>query len=426
MRLPQPEIPDYSARMDGTSPVGRSARRTFASLSHPNYRLWFFGQMVSLFGTWMQSTAQGYLVYELTHSAAYLGYTGFASGIASWLFTLWGGVIADRVSRRGLLVATQTAAMILAFVLSILTFSRVVVPWHVIVLAFLLGTVNAFDAPARQAFLLDLVDRQDLTNAIALNSTMFNAAMAVGPALGGVVYAFLGPGWCFAINGVSFLAVIAALRLMRLPPPSARVRRASAVAEIREGLDAVRGNPAILSLILLVCAFSLFGMAFLTLIPAWAVRVLGGDARTNGILQSARGVGALLAALGIASLGRFGYRGKLLTSFSFAMPVALLAFSFTRALPLSLAALLAVGAANIVVLNLANSLLQTQTADAVRGRVMSIYTLSFFGIMPIGSLLVGTAATRVGEPLTVSLCALATLACASAIALAAPALRRLH
>ena len=171
-----------------------AALGTFAALSYPNYRLWFFGQMVSLFGTWMQITALGYLVYELTRSPAYLGYTGFASGLASWLFTLWGGVVADRVPRRSLLVVTQALSMLLAFVLAALAFAGVVAPWHIIVLAFLLGVVNAFDAPARQSFVLEMVDRTVLTNAIALNSTMFNIAIAVGPAAGGLAYALFGPG----------------------------------------------------------------------------------------------------------------------------------------------------------------------------------------------------------------------------------------
>jgi MFS family permease len=195
-----------------------SARGTFAALQYPNYRLWFIGQMISLVGTWMQGTAQGYLVYELTRSPAYLGYVGFAAGVPSWLFMLYGGVIADRMSRRTLLVITQTCMMLLAFLLAGLTFTGRVQPWHIIVLAFLLGTANAFDAPARQAFVLEMVDRQHLTNAIALNSTMFNLGTAIGPAMAGITYSLFGPAWCFTINAFSFLAVIAALLLMKLKP----------------------------------------------------------------------------------------------------------------------------------------------------------------------------------------------------------------
>ena len=407
-------------------PLGPAYRRnTFAALSYPNYRLWFFGQMTSLFGTWMQSTAQGYLVYQLTKSEAYLGYVGFASGIASWVFTLYGGVIADRVPRRTLLVITQSLSMLLAFVLSALAFTHLVAPWHVIVLAFMLGVVNAFDAPTRQSFILEMVDRPVLTNAIALNSTMFNAAVAVGPALGGLTYWLFGPAWCFAINGLSFVAVIAALLAMKFAPWTPPERKGAALRDMHEGLRAVAADRRILALILLVGAVGLFGMSFATLLPAWAVEVLGGDSRTNGFLQSARGIGALAAALGIASLAHRRFKGKVITAVSLLYPVVLLLFSFTRSLPLSLLTLLAVGAANITVINLANSLLQSLVPDAVRGRVMGMYTLSFFGFMPIGALLAGGAATAVGVPVTVAISAACFLGCAVAVTLAVPSIRRL-
>jgi predicted MFS family arabinose efflux permease len=410
--------------MESNPKLQPGALKTFAALSYPNYRLWFFGQMISLFGTWMQSTAQGYLVYEITRSPAYLGYVGFASGIATWVFTLWGGVVADRMSRRALLVTTQSLSMLLAFILSALTFARVVAPWHIVFLAFCLGVVNAFDAPARQAFVLEMVERRDLTNAIALNSTMFNMAIAVGPAVGGVTYALFGPGWCFAINGVSFLAVIAALLAMRLTPKRGETRRGSVVRDIREGVRTVLSNRLILAVIALLGVVSLFGMSFATLIPAWAVQVLGGDSRTNGLLQSARGVGALFAALGIATFVTHGGRGRVLTAGSLLFPVMLLVFSFTRSLPLSLTVLLTVGACNITVNNLCNSLVQTLTPDAVRGRVMGIYTLIFFGFMPIGALIAGALASRIGEPLTVAAGALVTLVSAAAIAVIVPGLRK--
>jgi len=401
------------------------ARRTFAALAYPNYRLWFVGQMVSLFGTWMQTTAQGYLVYELTRSEAYLGYVGFASGVATWAFTLYGGAIADRVPRRNLIVITQSFSMLLAFVLSLLVFLRVVAPWHIVVLAFCLGVVNSFDAPARQSFVLEMVDRPVLTNAIALNSMMFNTATAVGPAVGGLTYALFGPGWCFAINGLSFLAVIAALLAMRLAPFTPPARKASTGVEIREGLRAVLADRRILAIICLMAAVSLFGMSFATLIPAWAVQILHGDSRINGFLQSARGIGALTAALWIASFAHRRRKGMTITAASLLFPFMLVLFSFTRILPLSLLAILAVGATNITVNNLANALVQTLTPDALRGRVMSIYMLSFFGFMPIGALLAGSFATVVGVPLTIEVGASATLACAMAVAFFVPAVRRL-
>ncbi len=401
-----------------------SPRTTFASLAYPNYRLWFFGQMVSLFGTWMQSTAQGYLIFSITNSTLYSGYLGFAGGIATWVFTLPGGALADRVPRRTIIIVTQTAMMILAFILSALTFTRTVTPVHILVLAFFLGVANAFDAPARQAFVLEMVDRKSLTNAIALNSTLFNMGTAIGPAVGGLTYAFFGPGWCFFLNGASFLAVIGALLAMKLSPMGPSVQRGHLWRDIKEGLLVVRENRLIMALVIMIGMMSLFGMSFVNLFPAWAVNVLGGDATTNGYLQSARGVGALIAALGIATLVARGGRGKMITAGMFLFPAALIAFSFTRSLPFALGVLLFVGAGAITMMNVANSLVQTLSPDSMRGRVMGIYTLSFMGFLPIGSLIVGAFAQRFGEPLTVMLSALVMLACALGITLAVPALRK--
>jgi MFS family permease len=403
-----------------------SDHRAFPAFSYPNYRLWFFGQMTSLFGTWMQSTAQGYLMFELTRSSAFLGYTGFASGLATWVFILWGGLAADRLPRRNLLVVTQSLAMLLAFSLSALTFSGMVAPWHIIVMSFLLGVVNAFDGPARLSFTLELVERRDLTNAIALNATMFNTAVAAGPATGGLIYAWFGPGWCFAINGLSYVAVIAALLSMRLAPFVPPARTGSALGDVAAGLRAVRADRRILALIALMSCISLFGMSFTTILPAWAVNVLAGDSRTNGFLQAARGLGAMLAALGMASLGRFNFRGRLLTAASFVFPFMLILFSFTQSLPFSLAVLFMVGVANISINNVANSLVQTLAPNDLRGRVMSIYQLCFLGLMPVGALIAGVSAHAWGENQTVAICAIATLACTATVALAAPAVRKLE
>ena len=293
------------------------------------------------------------------------------------------------------------------------------------VLAFLLGVVNAFDAPARQSFVLEMVERPVLPNAIALNSMMFNTAMAVGPAVGGLAYALVGPGWCFAINGMSFVAVIASLLGMRLPAWTPPARSGSALADIRAGLRTVAADRRILAIICLMCAVNLFGMSFATLMPAWAVDVLRGDARTNGFLQAARGVGALLAALGIASLAHRGFKGRTMTVGSFLFPLLVIGFSLTRTLPLSLAALCAIGAASILTGNLANALVQVLAPDELRGRVMAIYMLAFFGIMPLGALLSGTVASRIGVPLTVGISATCMLACAALISMLVPTLRRL-
>ena len=376
-------------------------RRTFAALKHPNYRLWFWGQMTSLFGTWMQTTAQAFLVYELTRSPQYLGYVGFAGGAPSWVLTLYGGVIADRVPRRALLVVTQSVMMILAFILAALWFLGVVQPWHIIVLAALLGIANSFDAPARQAFVSEMVPPEDLTNAIALNATMFNTATAVGPAVAGIAYALFGAGWCFTLNGLSFIAVIVALRTMRLNVVRHPRKDTSAFSELKEGIHYVATHSVILVIICMIAVTSMLVMSLNTLIPAWTVHVLGGGAALNGLLLSSRGFGSLLGALTIATLGRFAFRGRLLTFGSLVYPVLLAVFAFLRLIPLSLFVLAGVGMGTIFVMNLANAMVQTSTPDHLRGRVMGAYTWIFFGAMPLGALWAGMLAEQFGEPATV-------------------------
>jgi len=402
-----------------------SLKNAFSSLRHRNYRLWFWGQMVSLFGTWMQVTAQGFLIYELTRSSAYLGYVGFAAGLPSWFFMPLGGVVADRVKRRTLLMITQTSMMALAFILAALSFLHAVQPWQIVLLAFLLGIANAFDAPARHAFVPDMVGREDLTNAIALNSTIFNSGTAIGPAVAGITYALVGPAWCFMINGLSFIAVIAALLRMRLKAAEREVSQSSAFQDLKEGFQYVLGHPMIRTLISLIVVTSLFGVSFAVLLPAWAVEVLGGDATTNGWLQSARGIGALMGALLIASLGRFDFKGRLLTLGSFVFPLLVLAFSFVRWLPLSLAVLMGTGVGVIFIFNLANALVQTLVRDELRGRVMGLYSLTFFGFLPVGALWIGTMAQRFGETAAVLVNASIMLVLCTAIALSVPELRRL-
>jgi MFS family permease len=358
-----------TGQIDSNPPTIQRTRftQTFSALRHRNYRLWFIGQLVSLFGTWMQTTAQGFLVFELTNSAAYLGYVSFATGIPTWLLTLYGGVVADRISRRTLLVITQTSMMLLAFILAGLTFSRVVQPWHVILLAFLLGTANSFDTPARQSFVLEMVGREDLTNAIALNSALFNSATAIGPAVAGLTYALVGPAWCFTINGVTFLAVITALLLMRFKRQVKLPGRRSAIHDMGDGLRYAASHNTIRLLIAGLGIVSLFGLGFITLMPAWAVNVLGGDVKTNGLLQSARGLGALLGALMIAYLGSIKSRGKLLTLGSFIFPSLLIVFALVRWLPLSLIVLVGVGWGFMLLVNLSNALVQLRYRTSCAG-----------------------------------------------------------
>jgi MFS family permease len=271
-----------------------------------------------------------------------------------------------------------------------------------------------------------MVEREDLPNAIALNSTLFNLATVVGPAAGGLVYASVGPAWCFAVNGLTFVAVIAALTLMRLKRPDVPLRVTAPLDDLKEGLRYISSNVVIRTLIGVAAVMSLFGLAYTTLIPAWAVTVLGGDAMTNGWLQSARGAGALAGALMIASLGRFKFKGKLLSLGTFTFPAFILIFSSTQSLPLSLAALAGVGWGFMILFNMINVLIQTVVPDDLRGRVVSVYTLSFFGLMPIGAVLAGWAAELIGEPITILSSALVPLCFALLVYKRVPELHRLE
>ena len=377
---------------------------TFAALQSPNYRLWFFGQMFSLVGTWMQSTAQGYLVFDLTHSAAYLGYVSFANGLPTILFTLFGGVIADRIPRRKMITITQTGMMVLAAILAVLTFSNFVQPWHIIVLAFLLGVCNAFETPSRQSFVAELVERKDMTNAIALNSTMFNIGTVVGPAVAGLVYAWLGPAWCFTINAISFIAVIAALIMMKLadvvvPPASDR----SPFKQMLDGVTFSLHNDTIRCLLINLGIIGVFGFSLLNLTPAWAVDVLKGDVKTNSWMLSARGIGSLIGALMIAYIGSNGTRGKIWTLGYLLTPIFFFIFAFVRWIPGSLIMLVLIGWSVMSMINTSNALIQSHVPDDLRGRVMGVYSLVFLGGTPIGAFFAGQLADIIGTPNTVIL-----------------------
>ncbi len=330
-------------------PSPNAWRRTFAALQYPNYRRWFWGQLVSQVGTWMQTTAQGFIVFQLTDSTAYLGYVGFAAGAPALLLMLFGGVVADRVARRTLLLVTQSTMLLLALLLAVLTFAQLVQPWHIVLLALALGTANAFDAPAGQAFVLELVDRGELPNAIALNASVANLATVVGPTVAGLTYAAVGAAWCFTLNGLSFIAVLVAMLLMRLPARQIVPRSQSAIAQLAEGVRYTLAHPLLRTLMAVPAVAVLFVAVYATLLPAWAVEVLHGDARTNGLLQSARGVGSLLGALMLAALSHRGRRGRWLTIGMFWYPAFVLVFAGFRVLPLSLAARMGVGWGGMVV-----------------------------------------------------------------------------
>ncbi|MBF0441221.1 MAG: MFS transporter [Oligoflexales bacterium] len=379
--------------------------KTLTAFNHRNYRLWFIGQLISLFGTWMQSTAQGFLVYELTRSPAQLGIVSFAGGLPIWLFMLYGGVVADRMSKRSLLLRVQMALMAFAFILSALVFMGVVRPWHIIVLAFLSGVAIAFEAPTRQAMVSEMVCKEDIGNAIALNSTMFNTASVIGPAVGGITYSVYGPGWCFLLNGFSFLAIIVSLMMMtNMGEGNGRKNKEKVWSELMEGFAYVAREPLVRTTMIAITVMSLFGLSYVTIFPSWAAEYLHGDARTAGYMHSFRGAGAVAGALSIAFMGRISNRGRLFQMSSLIFPIVLIFFALTDNVHLSMFWLILVGGSSMFMLNMANSMIQCTVPDRLRGRVMSVYSLTFFGMMPVGGLLIGSLSDLMGERISIIAC----------------------
>jgi MFS family permease len=375
----------------------------FRALRHRNYRLFFCGQIVSLIGTWMQSIAQAWLVYRLTKSSLLLGLVGFAGQIPVFLFATLGGVFADRHSRYRTVIATQTASMILALILSALTLLGHIQVWQVMLLASLLGVVNAFDIPARQAFVVEMVIPEDMINAIALNSAMFNGARILGPAVAGITVAAIGEGWCFFANGVSYIAVILGLLLMQVTPRARNARAGFGLESILAGFRFVARTGPILALLLLLGLVSVTGMPYAVLMPIFADKILHGGARGLGLLMGSTGVGALAATLMLAARRETRGLGRWVRYASAGFGASLILFSFSRSFPLSVALLLPAGFCMLLQMSSSNTLIQTMVPDALRGRVMSVYSMMFMGMAPFGALLAGAMANRLGAPITVAI-----------------------
>ncbi len=384
-------------------PFETSTGGLLRALKHRNYQLFFAGQLISLIGTWMQTVAQSWLIYRLTGSTILLGLVGFASQFPVFLFAPLGGAVADRYPRHRLLVLTQSLAMILATVLALLTLMGVIKVSEIFVLATLLGIVNAFDIPTRQSFIVEIVGRDDLSNAIALNSSMFNGARIIGPAIAGIMVAAVGEGWCFLINALSFIAVITGLLMMRLTHPPAAPHTGSMLNHIREGLDFVRGHAAIRYLLMLLGIVSITGMPYVVLMPIFADRILHGGASGLGLLMSASGVGALLGALTLAARRNVHGLSRWAPIAALGFGISLILFSSSRHFWLSAALLIPAGFSMMVQMATSNTLLQMMTPDAYRGRVMSLYSMMFMGMAPIGAMFAGTLAGHIGAPLTVML-----------------------
>jgi len=386
----------------GGNPPTRRFASIWRSLRHRNFQLFFAGQLISLTGTWMQSVAQSWLVYRLTGSATLLGLVGFCGQIPVFLLAPFGGAVADRRNRHRILVATQTSAMLLAFVLAVLTLTHRIHVVHLFILAAVLGLVNAFDIPARQAFVVEMVGKEDLANAIALNSSMVNGARIIGPAIAGILVAWIGEGWCFLLNGVSYFAVIAGLMLMTITPPARLARQASALSDIIEGFHFVGSSPPVRALMLLLGLVSLTGMPFAVLMPVFADRILHRGSSGLGILMGASGFGAFLGAFSLAV--RHGWRGLgTWVAYSAAgFGLALIAFAYSSWFWLSGLLLIPVGFSMMVQMASSNTLLQVMVPDELRGRVMAVYSMMFMGMAPFGALLAGGLAGRWGAPATVA------------------------
>jgi len=395
---------------------------TLRALRHRNFQLFFSGQIISLTGTWMQSVAQAWLVYRLTGSSFLLGAVGFASQFPVFLVAPIGGITADRTNRQRLIIATQTASMILAAILAWLTLTHRVDKWQILILAALLGVVNAFDIPGRQSFLIDMVGKEDLMNAIALNSSMFNGARVVGPAVAGILVAKIGEGWCFAANAISYIAVIAGLLMMKVDCPP-RSLTDSPLADIVEGFRWVNSTRVIRALLLLIGLISLVGMPYTVLMPVFADKVLHGGARGLGILMGATGVGALLGALTLASRTGVKGLGRIVAWSCAAFGAGMILFSFSRSFWLSTALLLPVGYSVMLQMACSNTLIQTMVPDQLRGRVMALYSMMFMGMAPFGALFGGSLADRLGAPATVGIGGVACLLGAAWFGRALPELR---
>ncbi len=375
----------------------------FSAFRSRNYRLYFYGQSVSLIGTWMQRTAVSWVVYSLTHSAFMLGLSLFSSQFPSFLLSPLGGVVSDRYHRYKVLFVTQFASLIQSLLLAILVLSGHYLVWEILLLSVMLGCINAFDVPARQAMVYEMVDnKNDLPNALALNSTMVNLARLVGPAIAGIVLETLGGGVCFLLNAFSFLAVIGSLMRMRLVPFVPKTNKKNVLVELREGLSYLKRTPSIAKAILMLGTMSLFVIPYVTLLPIYAKVIFKGNASTFGYIDSFIGLGAIGGALFLATrrTSTDASRKKILLTNTIVFGIGLILFSYTTSFPLAMLFAMISGFGMMAQTTITNTIIQTSVAPAMRGRVISYFAMAYFGMQPMGSLLVGGISQYVGAPVT--------------------------
>jgi len=377
-------------------------KQTLRALRYRNYRLFFSGQSLSLIGTWMQQVALGWLVYRMTDSAFLLGLVGFSSQIPTFILASFAGVFADRYNKHKIIIATQTLAMIQAFILAFLTLTGSIQIWQILLLSLFSGLINAFDMPTRQSFVIDMVeDRNDLPNAIALNSSMFNAARLIGPTLAGFLITAIGEGFCFLVNGLSYLTVIVALLMMKISVNINNQKKEKVLKGMKEGIKYAYNHKPIRALLLLIGLVSLTGMPYTVLMPVFAKDILHGNAHTLGFLFGAVGSGALIGAIYLASRKTVLGLGRWIAIATSIFSLGLLFFSFSRNIYLSVGLMLFTGFGMMMQMASTNTLLQTLVDDDKRGRVMSLYVMAFMGTAPFGSFMAGTLASTIGAPYTV-------------------------
>jgi MFS family permease len=401
-------------------------RSIVRSLRHRNFRLFFGGQSISLIGTWMQRVALGWLVYRMTSSAFLLGLVGFSGQIPTFVFASFAGVLADRLNRHRILILTQTLAMIQALVLSFLVLFHLISIWHIIVLAIFLGIINAFDMPTRQSFFVEMIkDKKDLGNAIALNSSMVNCARLLGPTAAGMLIAAFGEGTCFLINAVSYMAVIVSLLLMKIERKNIKPHTSKVWQELREGFGYAAGFRPIRDILLIFALINLVGMPYILLMPVFAKDVLHGGPSALGFLMGGTGLGALGGAVFLASRKSVLGLGKMIPIAATIFGSSLILFSFSRLLFFSLPLMLLTGIGQMILMATSNTLLQTLVDDDKRGRVMSFYAMAFMGATPVGSLIAGFLASKIGAPWTVFIGGLICVCGAVFFAKRLPILRKL-
>jgi MFS family permease len=394
-----PEIKRPSPETVSNDPTGLA--RIFRALRYRNYRLFFIGQGISLIGTWMQQVAISWLVYSLTSSAFLLGVVAFSGLICTFLMTPFAGVLVDRMDRHRILVITQTLAMLQAFALAAVVLTGTAAVWNLVLLSMALGLINGFDMPTRQSFVLDMVtNREDLGNAIALNSSLFNSARLIGPSVAGVLVATMGEGLCFLINGISFIAVIACLLAMKLTPTPPRGKQEDFFRGMKDGAAYAFGFPPVKYIIMLLAFASLVAMPYPVLMPVFAKEVLQGGASTLGFLMTGAGVGALAGAIYLASRQNVFGLDKIIVVAACSFGIGLISFSLSRVMALSMLFMAITGFGMVVMLAASNTILQTIADDDKRGRVMSFFVMSFMGLAPFGSLLFGGLANIIGAPFT--------------------------